>query len=305
MTPFIQTKEFSLSNLKKAEKSDFALRYLRLANKYKKTTSGGEDFPSVQSGELAIPDLNVPQDVYDELVDAVDAMSDATETNKAKVETPDLQVIIAKRDRIMQWVVRQTIDYEYLPLETEQEAAKHLRPLALPYEGFYKEPFGQRYALAQGLVKDFRKPENETYITTLGYDPYLTELEQLNEQYAELTDQKSEKRTEKTHSESTEEITDRVENIVKIVNAYANATVVLEPNDNAQKFINEVNNLIEEIRIARNRRGSKDDKDKEEETPKPDEGGEGTTTEPEPEPGTGEDSGDGEEEEPDDRPVVQ
>lgn len=301
MVPFIQTNEFSLSNLKKAEKSNFALRYLRVANKYKKTTSGGEDLPSVQSGELAIPDLNVPQEVYDELVDAVDAMSDATETNKAKVETPDLQVIVAKRDRIMQWVVRQTIDYEHLTLETEQEAAKHLRSLALPYEGFYKEPLGQRYALAKGMVKGFRKPENAEYITTLGYDPYLTELDELNEQYALLTDEKSEKRTEKTNSETTEELTERVENIVKIVNAYANATVVLDPNENAQKFINEVNNLIEEIRIARNRRGSKDDEDKEEETPKPDEGGEETPT-PEPEPGTGE----GEEgEEPDDRPVVQ
>lgn len=301
MTPFVLTTDFTLYNLKKAEKSNFALRYLRVANKYKKTTSGGEDLPSVQSGELAIPDLNVPQEVYDELVDAVDAMSDATETNKAKVETPDLQVIVAKRDRIMQWVVRQTIDYEHLPLETEQEAAKHLRPLALPYEGFYKEPLGQRYALAKGMVKDFRKPENAEYITTLGYDPYLTELDELNEQYALLTDEKSEKRTEKTNSETTEELTERVENIVKIVNAYANATVVLDPNENAQKFINEVNNLIEEIRIARNRRGSKDDEDKEEETPKPDEGGEETPT-PEPEPGTGE----GEEgEEPDDRPVVQ
>ena len=70
MTPFVLTNDFSMRNLKKAEKSDFALRYLWIANKYKKATSGGEDMPSVQSGELAIPDLNVPQEVYDELVDA-------------------------------------------------------------------------------------------------------------------------------------------------------------------------------------------------------------------------------------------
>lgn len=256
--------------------------------------------PSVQSGELAIPDLNVPQEVYDELVDAVDAMSDATQESTAKKETLNLQAIIADRDRIMQWLIRQTIDFESLPLESEREAAKQLHTIAKPYEGFYREPVGQRAALAKGFVTDYRKPENAEYITTLGYEPYLAELEELNDKYSQLTDEKSEKRTEKTNSETTEELTERVENIVKIVNAYANATVVLDPNENAQKFINEVNNLIEEIRIARNRRGSKDDEDKEE-TPKPDEGGEETPT-PEPEPGTGE----GEEgEEPDDRPVVQ
>lgn len=300
MTPFVLTNDFSMRNLKKAEKSDFALRYLWIANKYKKTTSGGEDMPSVQSGELAIPDLNVPQEVYDELVDAVDAMSDATQESTAKKETLNLQAIIADRDRIMQWLIRQTIDFESLPLESEREAAKQLHTIAKPYEGFYREPVGQRAALAKGFVTDYRKPENAEYITTLGYEPYLAELEELNDKYSQLTDEKSEKRTEKTNSETTEELTERVENIVKIVNAYANATVVLDPNENAQKFINEVNNLIEEIRIARNRRGSKDDEDKEE-TPKPDEGGEETPT-PEPEPGTGE----GEEgEEPDDRPVVQ
>ena len=303
MEPFVQTYDFSLSNLKKAEKSDFALRYLWIANKYKKTTSGGEDMPSVQSGELAIPDLNVPQEVYDELVDAVDAMSDATQESTAKKETLDLQAIIADRDRIMQWLVRKTLDYKLLPLASEQDAALKLQTITKPYAGFYNEPLGQRAALAKGFVMDYRKPENAEYITILGYEPYLAELEELNDKYSQLTDEKSEKRTEKTNSETTEELTERVENIVKIVNAYANATVVLDPNENAQKFINEVNNLIEEIRIARNRRGSKDDEDKEEETPKPDEGGE-ETTEPgtEPEPGTGE----GEEgEEPDDRPVVQ
>lgn len=302
MTPFVLTTDFTLYNLKKAEKSDFALRFLWLVDKYKKPASSGEDqYPTVQSAELAVPDLSLPQDVYDELVDAVNAMSDATQESTAKQETLDLQAIIADRDRIMQWIVRKTLDYKLLPLATEQEAALKLQTITKPYAGFYSEPIGQRAALAKGFVTDYRKPENAEYITTLGYEPYLAELEELNDKYSQLTDEKSEKRTEKTNSETTEELTERVENIVKIVNAYANATVVLDPNENAQKFINEVNNLIEEIRIARNRRGSKDDEDKEEETPKPDEGGEETPT-PEPEPGTGE----GEEgEEPDDRPVVQ
>ena len=120
---------------------------------------------------------------------------------------------------------------------------------------FYDEPMGQRYALANGLLLDFRKPENKDYITKLGYEPYLAELEELNTRYATLKARRSEKRTKKTNSPTTAEINRRVENVIKVINSYADATVVLQPNEMAKKFVLEVNNLVEEIRLERRKKG--------------------------------------------------
>ena len=161
----------------------------------------------------------------------------------------------ADRDRIMQWLVRQTVQYKLWPLEAEQEAAQRLQPVAAPYAKFYDEPMGQRYALANGLLLDFRKPENKDYITQLGYEPYLAELEELNTRYATLKARRSEKRTKKTNSPTTAEINRRVENVIKVINSYADATVVLQPNETAKKFVLEVNNLVEEIRLERRKKG--------------------------------------------------
>ena len=241
LTPFISTKDLSFRNLKQASKSDFAMRYLRLVKKYQK--------------EGAVPELNVPKEVYDELVEAVDAITDATNESRAKTETPELQEVAADRDRIMQWLVRQTVQYKLWPLEAEQEAAQRLQPVAAPYAKFYDEPMGQRYALANGLLLDFRKPENKDYITQLGYEPYLAELEELNTRYATLKARRSEKRTKKTNSPTTAEINRRVENVIKVINSYADATVVLQPNEMAKKFVLEVNNLVEEIRLERRKKG--------------------------------------------------
>ena len=166
-----------------------------------------------------------------------------------------MQEVAADRDRIMQWLVRQTVQYKLWPLEAEQEAAQRLQPVAAPYAKFYDEPMGQRYALANGLLLDFRKPENKDYITKLGYEPYLAELEELNTRYATLKAQRSEKRTKKTNSPTTAEINRRVENVIKVINSYADATVVLQPNEMAKKFVLEVNNLVEEIRLERRKKG--------------------------------------------------
>ena len=220
LTPFISTKELSFRNLKQASKSDFAMRYLRLVKKYQK--------------EGAVPELNVPKEVYDELVEAVDAITDATNESRAKTETPELQEVAADRDRIMQWLVRQTVQYKLWPLEAEQEAAQRLQPVAAPYAKFY---------------------ENKDYITKLGYEPYLAELEELNTRYATLKARRSEKRTKKTNSPTTAEINRRVENVIKVINSYADATVVLQPNETAKKFVLEVNNLVEEIRLERRKKG--------------------------------------------------
>lgn len=77
----------------------------------------------------------------------------------------------------------------------------------------------------------------------------------MNTRYATLKARRSEKRTKKTNSPTTAEINRRVENVIKVINSYADATVVLQPNEMAKKFVLEVNNLVEEIRLERRKKG--------------------------------------------------
>lgn len=271
---FILIDRVSLHSLKNAEKSGFALQYSVLLDKCKEeeTIPDDGDGPQVQSDEDGIEVLNLPQDVYDAFMNLLEQMKGATMQTTSSEKTAELRKIASKRDKVMQWIIRTTLDYDQLPLSSEQTAAEKLAPTVMPYKGFYREPIVQKYAMAEGLLKDLDESPFQDEIEMLGFKPYMEELRSLNAQYGELSVQRSSETAERITSATSLEISEQLEDIINIINAYANATVVLHPNEKAKQFVMEVNNLYRELRIARNMRGSgsdEEDSDGDEGTDKP------------------------------------
>ncbi len=63
-----------------------------------------------------------------------------------------------------------------------------------PYIGIARLPVAQETAKIQGLLIDLRKGENATYVTTLGLEAYLAELEKENNAYIALTSARTQSR---------------------------------------------------------------------------------------------------------------
>lgn len=82
-----------------------------------------------------------------------------------------------------------------LPLEAERDAGKYLYKVIKPYNGIARLPMAQETAKIKGLLLDLRKDENKPYVTTLGLDAYLAELEKENNAYDRLSQQRVQNRT--------------------------------------------------------------------------------------------------------------
>lgn len=263
--------DFSWRNLNKAEKVNFIVRYISLIPR--KAESSDPEYPSVQSDdEYNFDAINLKQEQLDRLEELSLTLQGLTMQTRASAETAEMQEVDTDRTRIAQYIVSRTLNWSVLPLATEREAAKHLAVELSPYEGIYNYPTGQKSAIIMGLLQDARKEEYAEDISTLAISSLLDELEVLNNKYQQLAAQRTARRNMKSEKVTADDTAAEAKELIDDINAQANATNILEPNDDASSFIREVIKLVEDMRTARNMRGSRDedeDSDGGEDTDKP------------------------------------
>lgn len=103
----------------------------------------------------------------------------------------------------------------------------------------------QETAKIKGLLLDLRKDENKTYVTTLGLDAYLAELEKENNAYDQLSQQRIQTRTA-SKKESGTNLRKRIDVYYDDLTLLAQSYSVAKPSEKATAFIAALNQLIAE-----------------------------------------------------------
>ena len=304
MTKYQQISLISLGRLNTKEKLYLLRRFLKLLIAIRDAASGSEPGqPEVQAASEDIAELKISAEEIARLEEIIEILAEATKEGTGYAETPAMIAKDKERCRVVNFMVRKVLDGESLPLATEREAATQLRPMVQPYEGFYEDPYKQKSEIISGFISDMRKPEVADYVTTMGFEPYLAEAEKLNNEYRAMDEERGKKRSLRKDFIPAGDVADEAQDLLNDMCIEANASVVYQPSETVSDFVRDANSLFDEVREARNQRGSRpDDEQPDTETPdteQPD------TEEPEtPDtetPGTGTETP----EEPDDRPVVQ
>ena len=140
-----------------------------------------------------------------------------------------------------------------LPLEAERDAGKYLYKVIKPYNGIARLPMAQETAKIKGLLLDLRKDENKPYVTTLGLDAYLAELEKENNAYDRLSQQRVQNRTT-SKKESGANLRKRIDVYYDDLTLLAQSYGVAKPSEKATAFIAALNQLIAETIAAYNQR---------------------------------------------------
>lgn len=132
----------------------------------------------------------------------------------------------------------------------------------------------QETAKIKGLLLDLRKDENKPYVTTLGLDAYLAELEKENNAYDRLSQQRVQNRTT-SKKESGTNLRKRIDVYYDDLTLLAQSYGVAKPSEKATAFIAALNQLIAETTAAYNQRmaASKKPAPAPEPTPEPTPGG--------------------------------
>ena len=115
------------------------------------------------------------------------------------------------------------------------------------------EQLAQETAKIKGLLLDLRKDENKPYVTTLGLDAYLAELEKENNAYDRLSQQRVQNRTT-SKKESGANLRKRIDVYYDDLTLLAQSYGVAKPSEKATAFIAALNQLIAETIAAYNQR---------------------------------------------------
>ncbi len=140
-----------------------------------------------------------------------------------------------------------------LPLEAERDAGKFLYKVIKPYIGIARLPVAQETAKIQGLLIDLRKDENATYVTTLGLEAYLAELEKENNAYIALTSARTQSRAANKKDNSAtirQRLDSQYDDLVMLAQSFS----VAQPSAAATTFVSNLNQLISETVTAFNQR---------------------------------------------------
>ena len=251
MRTIIKIKEFGITRLNNAEYTNFSNRVLSLVNQ------AGTLEPEGGSA------LGIEEEVTEEYGTLGETMGDIVAQSRISDRTAELTAVDKQRDDLVVYLFKLLRSKKSSPLTEERKAATSLYNLLKPYVGCYRSPGQQETVQIRGLLTDARKSENLPNVEALALANILTELESANDEYASLTEQRTEERAANRLDES-KKVRARMDELYDYISTVAFVQSVASPTDATATFVTNLNALIDETnalynqRIAQAKRGKED-----------------------------------------------
>ena len=251
MRTIVKIKEFGITRLNNAEYTNFSNRVLSLVNQ------AGTLEPEGGSA------LGIEEEVTEEYGTLGGTMGDIVAQSRISDRTAELTAVDKQRDDLVVYLFKLLRSKKSSPLTEERKAATSLYNLLKPYVGCYRSPGQQETVQIRGLLTDARKAENLPNVEALSLANILTELESANDEYASLTEQRTEERAASRLDES-KTVRARMDELYDYISTVAFVQSVAHPTEATAAFVTNLNALIDETnalynqRIAQAKRGKED-----------------------------------------------
>ena len=251
MRTIIKIKEFGITRLNNAEYTNFSNRVLSLVNQ------AGTLEPEGGSA------LGIEEEVTEEYGTLGGTMGDIVAQSRISDRTAELTVVDKQRDDLVVYLFKLLRSKKSSPLTEERKAATSLYNLLKPYVGCYRSPGQQETVQIRGLLTDARKAENLPNVEALALANILTELESANDEYASLTEQRTEERAASRLDES-KTVRARMDELYDYISTVAFVQSVAHPTEATAAFVTNLNALIDETNALYNQRIAQAKRGKEE-----------------------------------------
>lgn len=274
MGNYTKIKHIMLYDLNNAEYLSFLNSVLSLLPP---PSDDEDDRPVIESLDEDVqakgsPDIGLSANFVQAFEKDVMLLADVVNESRIAQETEEAAVHEKNRDNLVIYITTRISRAGTLPLEAERDAGKFLYKVIKPYIGIARLPVAQESVQIQGLLIDLRKAENTTYVTTLGLDAYLAELEKENNAYIAITSTRTQNRAA-NKKESGAVIRARLDAQYDDLVMLAQSFSVAVPSATATSFVSNLNQLISETVTAFNQRkkgsGSKDNSDSDKDDDRP------------------------------------
>lgn len=224
------------------------------------------------------PAIGLSAEFVTQLKADADALAERVSETTAADTTPEADTHERNRDALMSFIVARIKQATTVPIAADAEAGNFLLRRISPYQDITRLPVAEETVKIRGFLIDIRKEECTQYVTRLGLEPYLTELETENEAYDTAVKQRTVTRA-LVVTENTESLRKRMHEEFNVLCLLAQSFAVAVPSDAASTFVRKLNQLIAETNAAYNRRKGHAQSSSEEKPSitNPDDSGEETT----------------------------
>ena len=251
MKQIVKIQEIGLAKLNNAEYTNFSTRVLSLVNQ------AGTLEPEGGSA------LGIEEEVTEEYGTLGGTMGDIVAQSRISDRTAELTAVDKQRDDLVVYLFKLLRSKKSSPLTEERKAATSLYNLLKPYVGCYRSPGQQETVQIRGLLTDARKAENLPNVEALALANILTELESANDEYASLTEQRTEERAASRLDES-KTVRARMDELYDYISTVAFVQSVAHPTEATAAFVTNLNALIDETNALYNQRIAQAKRGKEE-----------------------------------------
>ena len=231
MKQIVKIQEIGLAKLNNAEYTNFSTRVLSLVNQ------AGTLEPEGGSA------LGIEEEVTEEYGTLGGTMGDIVAQSRISDRTAELTAVDKQRDDLVVYLFKLLRSKKSSPLTEERKAATSLYNLLKPYVGCYRSPGQQETVQIRGLLTDARKAENLPNVEALALANILTELESANDEYASLTEQRTEERAASRLDES-KKVRARMDELYDYISTVAFVQSVAHPTEATAAFVTNLNALI-------------------------------------------------------------
>lgn len=248
MGKITKVNNIGLTKLNNPEYRTFMARFLNLI--------AGDGGDSESPDEISF-DPNDPLGISQELRTIFKAdfilLTDAVNQSSASEETAQMSAIDKERDDLLIFITSTVSQMTKSPLAAQRTAAEKLYLIVKPYIGAARLANLQETAVIEGLLADLAKPGMPEALAAITLTEVVAALKEKNQQYASLTEQRSNARAD-LPIESATKIRLRMDEEYDEMSTYAFAQSVVNPTQVTATFINRLNALIDETKALYNQR---------------------------------------------------
>lgn len=248
-------------NLTNAEYQNFMNRTIGMAE-LKPIDDGPVVVSNIINSE-GVPELGLTPEFLDTYKKDLAALADVVHESRISHETEEAARRESTRSNLVIYITTRISRAGTLQIKAESDAGKYLYKVIKPYIGIARLPSAQKTAAIEGMLIDLRKEVNAPYVSALGLETYMDELEKENNAFSDLISSRTQNRAanrKDSGAEIRKRLDEQYDDLVMLAQSYN----VVKPTERSNTFIDNLNQLIRETITAYNVRGKAPRQKKEE-----------------------------------------
>lgn len=203
--------------------------------------------------DATLEKLNINQEWITTLKKHTEDLTEASRQSRYSAETQNINAIDRKRTKLLALLLSDFRNERNHINASRQEAANYLYKVTRNFAGTQRVPLRQKSQTISALIKDLKKPQEQTHLQTLGLAEVVEKLNEYNQECQTLIESRAETQVSEEKI-NTKQVRLAATKLYRDLTKYAFATNLLHPTTESGNFITLLNKLISDTAAANKQR---------------------------------------------------